>query len=288
MDPIGEERAQPQHSDISFEPTRSMDSQADSFIDGWGVEYMRLAETLWDQCLRLGAETVVLGKIMRFPWRALPLVREGPFINTVVEALARSAAIRICALVGKSRRGRGLPINLFQFKNEVARYLKPEPRSAYLARVRQASLTPSQYDVLRRLDTIRDGLIAHLDIGLLAGRPGSPPSRVTLEEFEELATAMKKLFEATSVGAHWCTDHIDYRKREAPPTVDLRSDIDIFLDNYASRHAHLSLPEENPAVWNEIARSLTPADLERYNAYRRKSEKNPLPPPEGASSQAPC
>lgn len=242
----------------------------------WLVEYGRQRNVLFRQLKGLDERLFLLEKIVWFPWGVFVLV--SPFWGITRDALFDACVVQIARLGGDT--GRDL-LTLARFKNLAAEHLiegkwKRELKSLLAGVGFSDTLRTVKRDVM----PLRNYHLAHLHRVRNTDKYADPVyiddlTRVSTPLLVKIAGSLNAAFELLCFGdglrvqeRRYCRD---YRVDKQGDDLDNPPDIDRLLDRIAFESEKLHLPERSPEEWRlQRQIGLTHAELESFNAYRRK------------------
>ncbi len=243
-------------------------SPEDLFDEEPVQEYERRVDLLWHDLVRANSSLYVVNKVADFPTWFAPTPDDQIFLQLVVRNfLDQVVLVSANAFTDKNPRSVSFPTLKDWMLGHSRQGIRDE-LSAYLAHVEPGDDTIALLD---KAKTVRHKIIAHLDWDLPLDAQRMAEMKLSLPELQRLLDHAESMFSALYVGPGRSMLPPPYSEAvEHPSGMDPRSDVERLLDVLAADSAFLRAPDEQKEVWPYHAKSLTHAQREEFNYWRRR------------------
>ena len=244
---------------------RSEDMLEAEFID----EYKRGMQFFSSHLVELHTNIFILEKVLAFPFRLFA----GPDQIFFRQVIINFYDVSILAITRVAADQAGDLFTLPRFKNAIVQHIKDAHREPFLKRLKAARFDEETEELLTRAKAIRNQRIAHITQQFTDDFFQRPLEQLgfNLGELKTLRDRITALFQALAINATYRMLPIGY------DTDTGQSDIEQLLDGIAHKSSILRMPEQQPEFWqNYRLPTLTDADKEQINTYRRKFGLTPI------------
>jgi hypothetical protein len=235
------------------------------FVD----EYKRGMQFFYSHLVELHTNIFILEKVLVFPFRLFA----GPDQIFFRQVIINFYDVSILTITRVAADQAGDLFTLPRFKNAIVLHIKDAHREPFLKRLKAARFDEETEELLTRAKAIRNQRIAHITQQFTNDFFQRPLEQLgfNLGELKTLRDRITVLFQALAINATYRMLPIGY------DTDISQSDIEQLLDGIADKSRILRMPEQQPEFWQTYRLpSLTDAEKEQINIYRRKSGLTPI------------
>lgn len=228
--------------------------------------YNQTLAAFYSDVVRFNTNLFILDKIASFPFS---LFGDGDGDIFFYFHVLNGLEIAVLIVHKLLRDNEPRAYNLLRFKNEIAKNVQEEHRSAYKAHLARAKIDDEVKGLLLKADNIRNNQIAHLSQAALIKK--AKFGRLNLKDLHSIEQGLNKTFDSLCFNTEHMFLPIPYSPNVKHPNgTDSRPDIVRLLDSVAKNSYLLNMPERNPQLW-QLHKSQKPGDIQIVNEYRRRN-----------------
>jgi len=246
------------------------------FDEDKAQEYEHMRQALWhEELVRAHTSMCIIEHVARFPARLLLDPTRGTFLPLVFGNFVDHVVLVVTKVFEEG--GRGVPLTLPRLRNWIQENCRPEVQAEVRRALKGLRKKAEVKRLLEKARTLRHKRIAHRDVDWVRNPAAQTAVRVSLEDLRALLAEAEQWIRALSVGGDVAMVPLSYSDLVQYPTgLDLRSDIEYFLDLLAADSALLKMPEEQPEQWTHHKRTLTEAGRTLFNEWRERVGWEPV------------
>ncbi len=235
-------------------------------------EYEARFKVIWDNLVTAHSSMFVVEKVRNFPRHLLLPPYEHTFLSLVGRNFSHQAALTVInMLTDKDERS----ATFKTFTKWIRNNCLPEVSDKVSTYLDQINSSEEVKSLQKRAWKLRSKLLAHLDWEYILDPSKLVKIQITPEELHVLVSETEKALSKLCVEGGVSLLPLEYSPLvQHPKGSDPRSDIERFLDLLAADSHFLNMPEEQPCLWEGLAKDWTEEKKEVFNHWRRKIGKS--------------